>query len=332
MFSNAKINKLFPPKQFNDSDVSKLLLTKERNIVVFIRNENNTKYETFDEIFKLYLTKLPNNEVKKNVSNLFNKGMVYFGASSSSKHDVIFSRILLSPDDKLVGIVLDSNVLDIDVSTGETSAIDDCVYATYFSLVRAGVLNNDDVIRKDKDLHKLLTTYIWHMILRSVGQRTIYNDKQKKLIHIVCIYAYYRHFLKHKHAMTNSIIKRDYSVFFSKEELDEFLPLLEDLSKYDDIKHLPQMLSSMKIYHDKPASLTLNLLSKMGNTGFYAYVSSLDQLIGMVVLSKYPTNLYPKTTTVSDKIHDSVEKIMLKYIDKIQFSPSVALSGTKGKR
>ena len=65
MLTNSKLDRLFPPQEFNDSSYSDMLITKEKNIYIVNRTENTKeKYNIFDELFKLYLTKLPSSHVK----------------------------------------------------------------------------------------------------------------------------------------------------------------------------------------------------------------------------------------------------------------------------
>jgi len=326
MSDSSKIDRLFPPKHFNDSSVNKIYTTKEKQIMVWQRNKVNTpKYKVFDEMVQLYLSKLPSNNVKKYVSNIANKDLIFIGSSKNAKTDFFFARVLWS-NDKLHGIVMDSNMLDIDLETGDTSQIDDVVYAVYFGLIRAAVLTSQSEISHNTDLHQLLSTYIYFIILNALGRNAIYNQKQKSMIHMVCIYAYYRHFLKYNHAKALGVIKKLFGKIFSKDLQNEFLPMMKDISQYSRTNDIPNMLVDLRIYHDNPQRLTMSIIKNIQQVGYFSLVGPLDQLVPTIILSGYPTSLIPKRILVNDKIHKSIETIMLKYLNKVKYEKTALLN------
>jgi hypothetical protein len=318
----SNVDKLFPPKMFNDSAVNTALITKEKSIAVIFRDEEYKHlYDNFDNLYSLYLSKLPENHIKKYVSQVFNKNIVFIGISSSAKNDAVFSRLLVLENRGVVnGIVLDANVLDIDIETGDTSSIDNCIYATYFSIIRSAVLLNVDKITSNTMIHKLVIQYIWLTILKAVGQKSVYNMKQKNLVYLACIYTFYAHFIKLKHPMIVSKIKKEYKEHFDQEIFKEIIPLVDDIKKYQNIKDIPSILVDFRVYNDIPSKIYIELFKILGNTGFYNFISSLDQLISMIVLSKYPTMLYNKSVMTSEKIHNKLESDLLPFIDAIKFS------------
>ena len=318
------IDKLFPTKFFNNSPINTFLQTKEQHIYLMERDVDKEVYKNFDELFRIYLSKLPNSHVKKYVSTLFNKNMIYIGTSTNSKNDAIFSRILLH-NNKLTGIVLDSSVLDIDVSTGNTTSIDDCIYASYFGLIRASMLANQQNVMRDTNLHKLLSNYVYLLALKFLGQQITHNPKYKTLIHLAVVYMYYRHFLAQKHVSAIATIKRDYKDAFKKEYIDEFLPTLNDLSKYTTMRDLPKVLIDLKLSVDPPNRVMVKMLQLFENVGFYSFIGPFDRFVPMAILSQYPTNLFNKNVLTSEKVHKAVEEKVIKYIDKLHLSPTDAL-------
>ena len=137
---------------------AKLSLTAERQLQIFPRTNyqkddlNKKIYETFDEQFKLFLYKLPKNNVKVIVEKMFNSKLIYFGYSRTEIKR-IFARVVLDKN-KLVGIILNPSVLGIDIATGETDAIDSCIYASYYGALRAAMLIYKDDVAKNLPLHK----------------------------------------------------------------------------------------------------------------------------------------------------------------------------------
>lgn len=326
METSNKTNTYYPIKSFNDNTISDVLERKEKTILVGPRSaEGNTEiYKTFDEQFSTYLMKLPSNNVKKYVQHLFNSDQIIIGiGAESSKAEAVFGRVLITKDNKLAGVVLDSPSLDIDIKTGETNNIDNCVYASYFNFIRAVVICNETTINKDMDLHKLLSTYINLMILRTLGQNSIYNEKYKTAIFMTAIYVYFRHFTKVKHSLVLSYIKREFRDILNQEYVDEFLPTFQNVSKYDDIKDIPKILVDLGIFHSNPSSFTINLLRIIGNSGFYNIVGSLDRFIATIITAKYPTDLFSKGCNLSSKTQDSIEYIMSKYMNKVKYGDIV---------
>lgn len=323
---SANVSKLqsskFPAQHYSPTPVSDALKTEEINIYWLDKNESNKiPYARFNDDFKLFLSKMPSNEVKKYVEFVFNKGLVFIGFSPQ-KTPAVFSRLLLSKSDKVAGVVLDSGDLDIALKSGETPSIDDCIYAVYYSLVRAGVLAFKGEIARDKELHRNLVIYLNQMFLRSLGKGTIYNEKQKHAIMITCIYIYHRHYLQQKHLSAISFLKRNYSNIVDKNSLEEIVPKLEQTSKYSTIQDIAKILVDLKIITTHPNMITMNLLKNLSTAGFYSLIGSLDLFIGFVVLSRYPTGIYPRTAMISDKLHKTVEQIVDKHLAKVQYDTS----------
>lgn len=308
----------FPVQQFAASPVSDVLKTGEYNIAWLDKDEDNrSMYQKFNENFKLFLTKMQANNVKKFVDFVFNKGLVFIGISKAK--NPVFSRLLLGKSEGIAGVVLDSSDLDIDLRTGETPNIDDCIYATYYSLIRSGALLNKDEIQRDKELHRNLAIYLNQIFLRSLGKGTIYNEKQKNAILIACIYIFHRHYLQQKHLSALSFLKRNYIKLVDQKTLESVYSLLESTSKYSTIQDIPKILIDLKILSANPNVVTMNLLKNLGTSGFYNLIGPLDNYIGFVVLSRYPTGLFPRTGMISDKLHKNVEEIMIKYLKKVKY-------------
>ncbi|MDX1700825.1 MAG: hypothetical protein R3250_09420 [Melioribacteraceae bacterium] len=314
-----KESKMFPPKSFSDSPVKDVFDAGEFNIAWLDKTKENADiYTTFNEIFKLYLSKLPSNNVKKYVDFVFKKGLVFVGFSVA-KSPIVFNRILLTKQDKVAGIVLDSSDLDIDLVTGETDRVDDCIYATYYGLLRAAVISGNGAIKTDKDLNKNLAIYVNQIVLRSLGKGIVYNAEQKDLIFGACTYLYHRHFLSQKHPMALVKVKNDYKDVINQKSIDKVIEILDKTSKYSTIKDISRLLVDLKIVTTNPNQVMLSMLKQLGSTGFYCFVGSLDYFLASVVLARYPTGLFPKTMMVSDKLHNTVETIASKYLGKVGY-------------
>jgi len=288
--------------------------------------ENSLIYSTFMEDLSTYLLKLPNSDVKRQVQNLINKNLIFL-AVSKVKTDNLFVRLLLTTENKLAGVVLDTQQLKIDPTNGSAESIDECVYAVYFGLVRAAVIINKDKIRQDKDLHKLLSTYLYSLMIKAVGVDKIFSQKAKMFIHILSIYIYYKYYLKEKHSYILSIIKRDYSNFIDSNVVEEFLPTLDEMESYNSIKDFPKMLIDAKLWNENPRIFIISLIKILKPFGFYCLMGPLDYLVSLVIVSRYPTDFFSKKSVVNDKIQSAVEEIIVGYMDKINYDINAVLKG-----
>lgn len=308
---------------FADSSVNKILEREENKFLAVVKNENSkTFYDNFNNEFSTFLSKLPNNNVKKYVLEVFNKGIIYL-AVAKSKPENTFAKIELNADNsKLRRIILSAQQLGVDPIEGISSQIDECVYASYFTILRAAILVNRLLIKQDKNLHKLISTYLYILFLKIIGPDKIYSEKQKAYIHILSIYIFYRHYLKEKHDLTISIIKRDYNTYIKSEYLDDFLPILSEIKSFDAIKDFPKILIDAKILKEHPNIFIISLLKLLGPMGIYCLFGPLDYLIGLIILSRYPVNFISKGALINEKIQNTIEEIVIEYIDKIHFDLS----------
>lgn len=321
--SNVDVAKTYSPQFYNDSTVNNILATKEKAIFMITRTKDmDVSYDTFDNLIGGYLKKLPNNNVKTFVNELYNRKMIFMGNSSGPRNDAVFGRLLLDPPTSINGVVLDSTVLDIDILSGNTTQPDDCIYAAYSAIVRGGILLNKDRVGNNIGFHKLITNYIFLLFLKGIGQQS-FNEKSKTLIYMVTIYLFYTHFLNYKGPVAITKIKKDYKQFFKEDYLNEFLPVMSTkIINYKNIKDFPKVLIDLNLYSDNPSKIYIDLLRLLGSSGFYSLISSLDQLVMMAVVSKYPTSLYGKGCLTSQNVHESIESEVKKYMTTIKYKTS----------
>ena len=313
------LNKSFQPSFFSDTDVNTILSADEQKILIITRDKDGLSiYDTFNQDFSKYLTKMPNNVVKQSCLNLLNKNLIYLG-EAKTKPDNIVVRPFVTTDNKFAGIALDSQQLGVDPTTGVADSIDECIYATYFGLVRSAVLINKTELRQNKDLHKLLSTYLYLLFLKVIGSDKLYSEKQKALVHTLAIYIYYKHYLKERHSYILSILQREYEKFIGKEYLEEFLPTLDKIQSYTSLKEFPKILIDAKVINESPNVITMSLLKMLKPMGFYSLVGPLDYFIPLVIITKYPVEFIGTKAPTNDKIQNAVEEIMSKYIDKIKY-------------
>lgn len=313
------LNKIFQPSFFSDTDVNAILAAEEQKIFIINNDKKNeTIYKTFNEDFSNYLTKMPSNIVKENCRNLLNKNLIFLGIAKV-KPDNVIVRPCITTDDKFAGVILDSQQLGVDPTTGSTDSIDECIYASYFGFLRSVVLINKSEIRQNKDLHKLLSTYLYLLFLKAIGSDKLYSEKQKALLHILSIYIYYKHYLKERHTYILTILQRDYEKFVGEKYLEEFLPILDKIQGYTSLKDFSKMLIDTKIINESPNVLTMSLLKMLKPMGFYSLIGPLDYFIPLVIITKYPIEFIGNKAPTNDKIQDAVEEIISKYMNKTKY-------------
>ncbi len=316
------ITKRFPPKFFNGNPVEDILKRSEESILMLFRLEASSDiYDRFDNDFNLFLSKLPSSPAREITSNLFNKDLIFIGQSTQKKQGNVMSRVLLTPDNKFAGIVLNSSNLEINTGTGECPAIDDCIYASYAGILRGSIIINEKEIKKNKELHKLLSTYIFLLYLKLIGKSSIISPRQKQTLHVLCVYTFYQHFLREKHGYIISILKREYVAkdIISESLFNDLEPKLEILKSFNNMKDLPKIITEFKIVTVNPSQFLMQMLKNLKPLGFYSLVGSLDHLVSAIILSLYPNSLIPKFMMTNEKIHKEIERSMNDYIKKIKF-------------
>ena len=325
--NNQKIEKLlkkFPPQNFTSNPIENVLKENESKVILLLRNEKNAEsYNGFDTDFDQYLNKLPTSLMKKYVSNLFTNNLVFIGTAKNTDITTL-SRVLITTDDKLAGVVLNAYALDIKLTKGETPQIDECIYATYAGIIRAACLTRKTEIRRDKDLHKSMTTFLFLLFLKMLGKQMTVAPQQKTLLHLVCIYLYYRHFLQEKHSTTIMNIERDYvGDLIQKDLYEQLKDKVDKLVSFDSMKDISRIIYDYHIAQLTPQQILMMLIKTVGQSGFYALIGSLDGLVAAAILSKYPTELISKNLLTSNDVHDTIETLVSKHIDKIVYASSI---------
>lgn len=321
-FTSSIFNKVFAPKYFTNSDMNNIFVSTEKHIYKINRQDENLEliYKNFDDYYNTYVSKLSDSPCKKYCNFMMEKKLVFLGTSINTRNSIIFCRTMISNDNKLSGVILDSNVLSINPITGETDAIDDCVYASYYGLLRAAILTNVKEITKDKDLHKYIIAYLNSLIIRTLEQKYTYTPKHKQLIMLACIYMFYRHYMSEKHQTCLSIIKKDYRDEFPSDFLLNTLPMMTNLTKHSEMKHIFNLLVDLHVVVDSPAMQLFKLIQLAQNNGFYCIVGPLDVFVPLIILSRYNTNLFDKKLQINDELQSNIENLIINYIKKINYS------------
>lgn len=319
------LDKMFPPKFFNQNPIEEILRKSELNVLTMLKTENNRYfYQVFNEQFELYLYKLPTSPVKKYVKILFDKDLIYIGYPINKNDTTTYSRILLTRVNELVGIILNATILDINAKTGETTSIDDCIYAAYYSFIRTAALAFPSEIKRDKELLKILANYVFLLYLKLLGKSTIISGKQKQFLEIICTYMFYKHFMDMKHEPIVDLIEKDLiGKNVPKEIYDEIKPKMNILKSYVSMKDVPRALTEFKIITVNPSQVFMDMIKYFRQQGFYSIFGSLDYLLASCVLSIYPSSIIPKFMLTNEDTHKYVERKVNMIMDKIKYNPDV---------
>ena len=312
MSTQLKIDKIdFNSKK--NADINKVY-NQKGDMIVYTKNEFN--YKEFYELFGLYLSKMPNNLMTKQVNNLYNRKGIFSGMRLVKSNIYPYSRLIIK-DKKLNGVVLDTQQLNIKLD-GETDNIDNCVYSTYFSMIRAAIICNEDDILGDYDFHALVISYFYYIILKTFGQINVLTKQQLDGILLVCGYLYLRYHLSMNHSSAKN---RVFKIFdkIDKDTLKMYSPKFEMLSKHKHIKDIGKALIDLEIISEDPNKILIKLIQLFGKTHFYNLTGPLSYVVGSIILSNYPSNLFEKNVIINNKLQSKIEKETLEYLGKTKY-------------
>lgn len=323
----------FEPKYFNNSEIEKLMKENEDKVLLTLRTpENDKSYSSFDNDFSTYLDKLPNSPLKTAVSFLFNKKMVFIGAHKT-KDVTTISRVLLTKNEKLAGVVLNSYALDISLSTGSCPQIDECINGAYLGIIRGAIISNKQEVKKDVELHKLITSFLFLLILKIIGRQISVLSLQKQLLHLICIYLFYKQYLEEKHLKIIHLIEKNYvGDLITKEDYESFKSYLDKMQPFTSFKDIPRIVNDFNLSQTSPQQLTMQIIKIVSKNGFYALIGSLDNLIASAIISKYPTELISRGFNANSEIQDKLETKVEKYINKLKYDDEFSNVVSKEKK
>lgn len=310
-----KLGKIFPNRKlfFPVTDIPSLFET-EKSTMVFGRKHEIAKkvYSRLLDDLKIYSDKTSGTTAKHYVDSVLSRNIILIGRLSNQKNSLVGSFI--ENKGKLAAIILDANELEIDTFDGSTSNIDKCFYTTYFQFIRASVVINQDRIVKDSALHKLACEYLNLLYLKFLGNNVHLNDKQKIYLQFLVAYFYFRFMLGKKHEEAREFSTQG----FDKQIRTEVDFLIKRLSKYQHNKDIFSAFVDFNIINDNPSTLIMKALSKYKIFPFYAFSSTLDYLIALIIVSKYPAD-FCTTAFINNNISNQIEKEMEKYFKSIKY-------------
>jgi len=302
--------------QVDNPIMSKIRVTEQTILLA-----TNVDYTNFYSDIRLFLRKMPRGPVSDYVSTLINHNGLFIGINKTRPDIPVFQRVLISPDEKLAGVVLPGDELNIDTGTGETDRIDDCIYATYLGMIRASLKTKESTVNADFNLHKLCITYFFNLILKNIGRAQSFSKFKLDGTQLACSYLYFRHYLDYNHASALSRTTRLFADVMDKEHINQIKPSFELASRYKSMKDIGKVLVDLNIVSVNPNEILLALVQSNGRTFFYNLMSAIDYLFGLIILTKYPNNLFQKANTVNVNLQNSIEQIVIQnYLSRLDYS------------
>ncbi len=297
-----------------DKDLPIFIGERRMSIILCQKEEDKKIYNKFFEQLDTYVEKIPSSPAKVAVKKLIDRRLIFLGRDVTipSKNGIIGAAIVNK--NRCAGVVLDTVELEIDFETGETSNIDHCFYTSYFEFIRVAIVLNSDEIKRDRKLHELCIKYLFYICLRIIGTNINFSTKQKEFLEVLCSYFFYRFLIGMQHTLTKETIYKYISKDL-KEEVDSLMPRLE---KYTLMRDIFKGMIDFKLTNETPTILVMKTLSKLKPTIFYAVTSSLDYLIAIAVISKYPTQFF-RNGTISNSLQSNIETSITPFINSLKF-------------
>lgn len=316
-----RLSRDFKPQFFNTSEIETLLKNNEEKVIINVRTkESKAAYDTFDADYSAYLNKLPASNMKKYVSELFNRRLVFIGVNQN-KDLTTFSRILITKTDKVAGIVLNGYSLDISPEKGTTPQIDNCIFATYVGLIRAALIINRQEVKRDFEFHKIITSYLYILLLKTLSRQiSVSASNQKSLLHIITVYLFYRQFMQEKHSRAIHYLEKYYvGDLIDKMDYEAYKSDVERLEPYISFKDLPRIFQDYGLASNNHQQIMMHIIKTFDRIGYYALIGSLDNLVSSFIISGYPTDIVPGSFSANKDLHEKLEKGIEKYINKLSF-------------
>ena len=278
-------------------------------------------YKNFDNMFGVFLSKFSDSyPIKQVVKIPYESKIILFGVPVQESKGEIFVRCAIDDQNRLFGIVLDVRKLGIDLTTGETLHIDNCIYATYYGMVRAAVITQYSIVKEDHEFNQKLSNYLYLLFLKAIGAKQFLSREKQLILQLACIYMYYKYYYALKDSAVYNILLKHYNELIEPEKVRAFYSKYKNtLSKYDHIRQLPQLLLDLAVLKIHPNEVLLNMFKLYGLDAFTSIMSTLDTLAALCVVSKYSgSDLFSSSCVVSSKLQSVVEEDILKLVKKVK--------------
>ncbi len=292
------------------------IFKEEKNILILSKNKTKTKlvYDQFLHDLSSYNMKMSEDPCKSAVNILLNRKLIFLGRNSFKNSQDIIGTIIVK-NNKLCGVVLDVVESEIDISTGLTSSIDQSYYNIYFEFIRSVIICFQKEILKDNNINKLICKYLTNLNLKLIGSEHNLNEKQKLFLEYLIIYFVQRFMFMKDHHLSKEYVANQIKDTKLKKEIEYNL---EFIKRYSDMKDIFKAMVDFNVINSSPKVLILKCLTKFKKFKFYALTSSIDYLISLIIISKYPHNFWA-SVAINSNISSLLENIIKEYYSKMKF-------------
>ena len=299
----------------NRTTASRVLISSEQTIGAII---DLKIIENLYEQMYVFVDKLGyNSNAGRYVRIALDNKVVYPGWPDGSSQVPIVARVAAAGPKVIQAIVLNANLLNID-KEGNTDQVDNCVYATYFSQIRAGIVEGINEVIRDRKLHDMLITYFMYLTLKILGKLVELTDEQKKKFRMLIAYLFYRHFFSDNHNAAAAHVKQLYPDDYDKK-------FVESLKPFTTMQALPKALITLDVIKRMdPLKLTMDFFARAGQQAYIYLFGTLDYSVASIVITLYPFEYVPKKLLVSTTIQEKIEEHVLRqYVDDLKYKPLV---------
>ena len=151
---------------FSSKDNSRddILFRSEQTFLIHLKSDESKElYDNFNSQLQTYCDKISG--LNKDVCEIALKhDIIYIGISSKKQNNVLSAYIVNNT--KLMAIILDSSVLDIDTVTGDIGDLDEVLNQIYYRFVHLSVLHNIDQLKKDDSFNSNIIEYYTYLLLK----------------------------------------------------------------------------------------------------------------------------------------------------------------------
>jgi hypothetical protein len=218
-------------------------------------------YNNFDNMFNIFLSKFSDSyRIKKVVKIPFDAKIILFGAPVTELKEKLFVRCALDDQNRLFGIILDTVSLGINMETGDTLNIDNCIYATYFGMIRAAVVTQEKLVKEDEEFNQKMSNYLYLLFLKAIGADQFLSRVKQMMLQIACTFLYYKHYFGMKDSAVYNLITKQYQQLINPDVVKAFYTKYKNaLSKFNHIRQIPQFLFDIGLLKTHPNKVLLNI-------------------------------------------------------------------------
>jgi len=275
-----------------------------RQYDVVIRKHNKELYDKFDgQLYGSFKT-FPKKPVQDILMDLLKKEVISFGLGSKDYDD--YGNIVFKPTRELVGIVLNTNTNDIELTTGNTSNPFDITIIAYYLYIKALVVANYEKISKDGDFIENCVKYLKYLFYKVLKMSGLTDDQQKYVDGLIEVF-FYKFIMQEPTVKAINNIKDETSKKFLKEQKD----LIDRYSKFTEIFRAFYDLKI--IVNENPTQMLMRFVNSIGVVQLSLLAThGLNGFVAAMIASQYSSSKF-KGLYIDPKLQGYIEEKVIKF-------------------